>query len=58
MPLPKELLTVGVNLGELASIEPEVPGVPSRRIASFFFFSVLGFGLRAYTLGHSTSPFL
>jgi hypothetical protein len=23
----------------------------------FFFFSVLGFELRAYTLSHSTSPF-
>jgi hypothetical protein len=24
----------------------------------FFFFVVLGFELRAYILGHSTSPFL
>jgi hypothetical protein len=24
----------------------------------FFFFVVLGFELRAYTLSHSTSPFL
>jgi hypothetical protein len=24
----------------------------------FFFFVVLGFELRAYTLNHSTSPFL
>jgi hypothetical protein len=24
----------------------------------FFFFAVLGFELRAYTLSHSTSPFL
>jgi hypothetical protein len=27
-------------------------------IALFFFFTVLGFELRAYTLSHSTSPFL
>jgi hypothetical protein len=26
--------------------------------SSFFFFAVLGFELRAYTLNHSTSPFL
>jgi hypothetical protein len=28
-----------------------------RQNSKFFFFSVLGFELKAYTLSHSTSPF-
>jgi hypothetical protein len=35
----------------------ETTQIPTNRI-NFLFFLALGFGLRVYTLSHSTSPFL
>jgi hypothetical protein len=47
----------GENLGAIS--KGEIPHfVRSKTEIIFFFFALLGFELRAYTLSHSTSPFL
>jgi hypothetical protein len=45
------------NAGAGIQIEPGSSTKPKLLVTCFFFFSVLGFELKAYTLSHSTSPF-
>jgi hypothetical protein len=50
--------TVKVNQGKVRDARVLSLVSLSLSLFFFFFFPVLGFELRAYTLSHSTSPFL